>query len=68
MNQKSGERNSNSNAGFGEEEKRELLGVLADQAQFGGESYLLLTALQYYAAGVRRVGCGEEKETEIPRP
>ena len=50
------------------EEKRELLGVLADQAQFGGESYLLLTALQYYAAGVRRVGCGEEKETEIPRP
>ena len=50
------------------EEKRELLSVLAEEVRFGGKTYPLLTALQYYAAGVRRVVCGEEKETEIPRP
>ncbi len=53
---------------LGREEKRELLEILAGEVRFGGRNYPLLTALQYYAAGVRRVLCGEEKEADIPRP
>jgi CRISPR-associated protein Cas1 len=49
------------------ETKRELLAILGRDLRIGDRNFPLVTALHGYAASVREVICGGEKEPEIPR-
>jgi CRISPR-associated protein Cas1 len=49
-----------------QENKRALLDVLRSSMRINGRKLPLITALHHYAAGIRKVMCGEEKEAVFP--